>query len=135
MFKSDSKGIFSIKFILTAIVATTAFMAVVFMLLDNTGLLDSDGGTMIIQDNIVLGEGNLGVIDAVLAGAVFAVLPIFLLVVFTMTGAMIALGLVFAFVAIVLALLLPVGIMGLPLLLIVGLIGLLLRKKKQDAPT
>lgn len=132
MSETSNKFVFSIKFILTAIVAITVFIAVVLMVLDNTPLLNTDA-QMVVMNNIKLGEGNLGGFDAVLAGLILSVLPIFLIVVFTMTGAMILLGLVFVFGSIILALALPIGIMGLPLLLIIGLVWLIMRNKKQDS--
>lgn len=131
MSEKSNKLIFSIKFILTAIVAITVFIAVVLMILD-TPLLNTNA-QMVVMNNIKLGEGNLGGFDAVLAGLILSVLPIFLIVVFTMTSAMILLGLLFVLGSIILALVLPIGIMGLPLLLIIGLVWLIMRNKKQDS--
>ncbi len=110
----------TLKYTGIAIIASTLFITAVLLIIDATG---QDG-----FDVVILGDGTLTLIEALIAGFILSMLPIFLLIVFSFTGIMIFIGLGFALLSVVLALAIPAGIMALPFLLLVGLVYLLRRK-------
>lgn len=109
------------------ILGCTLLIAGVLLILDNTPFVMDDHTTMIVIYNALLGHGNLEVWQALLVGLVLTLLPLFLILVFSSVGAVIVLGLIVAIVAILVALLIPAGILATPLILIGGIFWLLRR--------